>query len=112
MMGSPDIMAVWDEMCWKATDYDALVLERDAALRHAETLHELVYEIYQDEDIADEDEEPQRCLYCGHGREYPRQSHDPRDHESYCWIVRAGDAILAAAPPAGEVTGQPEGDSK
>jgi hypothetical protein len=35
-MGSPDIMAAWDEMCLKCAEYDAMVEQRDAARALAE----------------------------------------------------------------------------
>jgi hypothetical protein len=32
-MGSPEIMAAWDEMCLKCAEYDAMVEQRDEARR-------------------------------------------------------------------------------
>jgi hypothetical protein len=32
-MGSPEIMAAWDEMCLKCVEYDAMVEQRDEARR-------------------------------------------------------------------------------
>jgi hypothetical protein len=89
-MGSPEIMAAWDEMCLKCAEYDAMVEQRD-------DLAAVVKEIGRGEWshwVGPGSETWPECIFCGAFYEDEKTEHEPD-----CLVSRA--RTLAARLPPG-----------